>query len=271
MGPRFRRTTAFVGVAAAALLVRAIAACGSYGATSHDDPADAAAPPAPPPSPLEGGSSDASPDADAADAGFCASLSAAATFCSDFDESTDPSSGWAGLTLGDGGTAALDTTFKSAPRSFHSSSAGDPTFLFKTFGGVQRSIDVELDVFLVYDPSTSSMGAVTPIQIDTGQLDTWIFFFADPSKGYFQQAGSAFSTNFPSPLGDWHHLHLTVKLGAGGSTITASADGTPLWTDHPMSPSWPSPASVSLRVGVPALATTPSGATRVDNVVVHVD
>lgn len=220
-------------------------------------------PPAPPSSPDTDAGSDGAPDA-ARGGTFC-ERQAAATFCSDFDESTDPVAGWNGPHFGDGGALAIDDTiFESQPRALHATvDAGDTAYVERTFAVAKKvTVDFAFRVDAI-PPSTSFdvaiLGASGPRPL---------YFFFDTGKCYFQNGPDDFSMFLSAPsTGTWHH----VQLVTDGATATGTFDGVAAWTAHTLKYPFTTPAILRLDVGVVGLGKLGNAEAWIDDVVVRAE
>ena len=236
------------------LTVALLAACGSFSGT--DAPASAGA------------------DAAAADAGtFCSTVTA--TFCADFDTSTDVAQGWDMAKYGAGKLAPDSTVHGSTPRSLHAIANGaTATYLEKTLTGVTTSFTVEADLY--FQDIVKSPASAGTIQLeDTPGGD--IMFFVDSVSARFQFTSSSnntandqYSENFMPTLslGMWHHV--TIAFNAASGLLDANVDGKSFWTSKSIVPAWGK--GLTVRVGLPALYETTGIASDawIDNVVVTV-
>jgi hypothetical protein len=252
----------------------AAATCAPYHATdpAPDGGGDAGGTP-PPVAPPGGddaggdGASDAS-NADAADGGTFCARQGTVTFCSDFDESTDPLADWNGPNVGDGGALATDNVvFESSPHALHASTTttGDTACVKRTFT-VPKKVTVDVAFFVkAMPPANLSFGVVT-----LGPSGpTPLYFFFDTSKCYFQDGPDDFSLDLASPSTNaWHHLEIVVT---DGKTVTTSFDGVPAWTAHAMKYPWSSPTIAALEVGITGLTTAAAADAWIDDVVVRTE
>jgi hypothetical protein len=196
--------------------------------------------------------------------GFCASQLPQPTFCDDFDETTDAGAGWDGVIAGANSSTVVDSTHAiSTPNSLHTTtSSGNAAGLTKVFT-VSSTFQLDLDVLFAALPSSG--GDLAPLEIMTSVH--YIYFYASQGQAYFQWGTNEISNSVGTVNADaWHHISLTLTVGTS-STLTASVDGTTLWTDFSLGSLESSP-KLTLEVGTPSLYDAMMGETFIDNVVV---
>jgi hypothetical protein len=208
------------------------------------------------------GSNDAASgaDADATTLGYCASLAPQPTFCDDFDEGADAGAGWDSILTPGDASVVVDTTHAlSSPRALHTASPGFVAGLTKSFA-MPNSIDIDADILFHALPAT---GQLCAFQIRGA--GSYIYFQADAVDSYFQYGPPDISTHYLTPLtlDAWHHVSVHLENLAVASSITASIDGTTLWSSHTLTAGF---TSITLYVGTPAFYLVTDGETFVDNV-----
>jgi hypothetical protein len=218
----------------------------------------------------DAGADDAAPDVSGSGPRFCATVIPAPSFCADFDEpDASTGDGWDMVSEKGSATVALDTTqARSQPRSLHAVTADSSVAENGKRFSVSSQISVDFDV---YYTSLGTNGPVSAISL-TPVTNPGIVFFARETYAYFQVAAASgeYSANFNKPgAGQWHHVSVTIKLAATGSTISGSFDGKALWTDYAMKNSWGVTEMVTVSAGITGTFQQLSADVYVDNVVVN--
>ena len=218
----------------------------------------------------DAGRPDAAPDA-LDSATFCATVMPPPTFCADFDEpDASPGGGW-NYTVSEAGASVTlsETTFTSAPRSLHATSAqGGAGSVSLAFSMVNK-ISVDFDVFYTALPDSGDVSSV----LLTGPMFPGqdIYYFAHTTGSYFQEFGNDYSPGLSAPsLNAWHHVSIAVATTGAKSTISASIDGTSGWTNHTLMQAWPASTTAILQIGLASLYQVANyEEVFVDNVVVR--
>lgn len=192
----------------------------------------------------EAGSSTPEAGADAtttADAGgpYCASLVPAPAFCADFDESTDPTSGWSQATQGKQGSHAIDSaTFTSGGHSLATllpASRGE-TDLQRTVGSLlddytnQIYDHITLDLDVRMESASQNLGAqvATLFFGSNGNIAYAVHIDTSTGSTVLQEDITA-TQQYPNvplptgiPLNTWTHVQLDVRFSTQQIKVTVN-------------------------------------------------
>jgi hypothetical protein len=253
--------------ASAAVAFCFVSACGSFGSSGGDAPADAAVL-------LDAGS----PDAVAADARVDGAVAPACgaghTFCADFEGG--PSAEWTGSFVLGGGALALTAgaTGGFALLSTVSARSGGEgsAYVFQEFAGA-KGLRVDLDVNIA-DVQLGSGGEFNILQISgvKGEASAILLFRnASPTFGLFVDMGNGTTTGSQALVDlqrdSWVHMQVVMQFGPTGHLLVRAGNQT-AWDAEVASTQ---PAVPSLRIGIGRyLAPTPDLSGRFDNVRVDV-
>lgn len=193
-----------------------------------------------------GGGADTSMENDGATTPFCVSQPDAA-FCADFDESTDPSTGFTSLYQNDAGILQYDDTqYASPPASIAAGSGplsnGDTAhaaLVKKT--GITATGAVTLDLEIRVDKLATSGSVVeglalvfngasrSSIQLNVKKTSAEVGEEVVVGDGGTKYMGHPFPTNLA--VGTWTHLRIVVSFASLNRNVTVLVDGTTV-VDH---------------------------------------
>ena len=186
------------------------------------------------------GSADGVAPGDGSTSPFCAN-DLDATFCADFDESTDAMAGFSSLYLNDGGVNGLDEEFSSSPRAFFSgnrvlgSGTSAHAAIVRTTGitpnsAIHLAFDIRIDsldtagkqVEALAIVSNSSTRSSLQLNLKAASSEVGEEIIAlDGGSSYYPHL---FSTKLS--VGSYAHLDITMTFDSISRAIKVTVDGS---------------------------------------------
>ena len=183
---------------------------------------------------------DAVSDSTSDSASFCLS-DLDATFCADFDESTDAMAGFSSLYLNDGGVNGLDEEFSSSPRAFFSgnrvlgSGTSAHAALVRTTGitptrAIHLAFDIRVDsldtagkqieALAIVNNSSTRSSLQMNLKAASSEVGEEIVAL-DGGTSYYPHV---FSTKVP--VGSYVHLDIVMSFNATSRNVKVTVDGS---------------------------------------------